>query len=340
MWKAQFKAYAHHKRFLAVLLGTEEAKPENKELTDKEEIRVRKANDAAYASLIMACKSGAFGHVNSARNEDFPNGSARLAWEKLVKVYESNTMSDMVDLMDKWSKCVLEGDSNPDVWFNELAQIRERLKKSKAPISDETMVAHVITKLPEAYRPLVVGLKLSSTSYEVEQIEKEIRDFWNRYVKSEAPSGKGGVALYGEAKFKGNCRKCGKYGHKAADCRSTGNGAIGGNEPRGKGTGGKTRKDIECFKAKCKKKGHFARDCRGGAPKQENGTAVEGMFVGTHYATEQLAHPTSLSFGLQGSNPELDQWSVDLKWSLGLEGTSPPDQWSFGLKAISQIKQW
>ena len=76
VWKAQFKAYAHHKRFLAVLLGTEEAKPENKELTDKEEIRVRKANDAAYASLIMACKSGAFGHVNSARNEDFPNGSA------------------------------------------------------------------------------------------------------------------------------------------------------------------------------------------------------------------------------------------------------------------------
>ena len=59
-----------------LVLGTEKAKPESKELTDKEEIRVRKANDAAYASLIMACKSGAFGHVNSARNEDFTKESA------------------------------------------------------------------------------------------------------------------------------------------------------------------------------------------------------------------------------------------------------------------------
>ncbi len=54
------------------------------------------------------------------------------------------------------------------------------------------MVAHVITKLPaEAYRPLVVGLKLSTTSYGVEHLEKDICDFWNCYVKNEIPSGKG-----------------------------------------------------------------------------------------------------------------------------------------------------
>ena len=156
-----------------------------------------------------------------------------LAWEKLVKVYESNTMSDMVDLMDKWSKCILDGDSNPDVWFNDLAQIRERLTKSKAPISDETAVAHIITKLPESYRPLVVGLKLSSTEYSVEDIQKEVRDFWNRFIKDDQPNSKGGVALYGEqGKFKGNCRKCGKYGHKASDCRGGGSGTNPGARKR------------------------------------------------------------------------------------------------------------
>ena len=95
------------------MLGTEVAKKEDERLTDKEEMRTRKANDAAYASLIMACKGGAFGHVNGSRNADFPNGSAKLAWEKLNQVYESNTMLDMVELMDRWSKCTLEGDSNP-----------------------------------------------------------------------------------------------------------------------------------------------------------------------------------------------------------------------------------
>ena len=84
----------------------------------------------------------------------------------------------------------MDGDSNPDVWFNDLAQIRERLSKSKAPISDETAVEHIITKLPESYRPLVVGLKLSSTEYSVEDIQKEVRDFWNRSSRTISQTAK------------------------------------------------------------------------------------------------------------------------------------------------------
>ena len=173
------------------MLGTEVAKKEDEKLTNKEEMRIRKANNAAYASLIMACKGGAFEHVNGARSAEFPNGSAKLAWEKLNQVYKSNTMLDMVELMDRWSKCSLEGDNNPDVWFNDLAQIKDRLVKTKAPISDKTMVAHIITKLPEQYRPLVVGLQLTTNTYKVKEIQKQVRDYWNRYVKSEGNATEG-----------------------------------------------------------------------------------------------------------------------------------------------------
>jgi hypothetical protein len=129
---------------------------------------------------------------------------------------------------------------------------------------------------------LVVGLQLTTSTYKVEEIQKQVRDYWNRYVKGDGSSMKGGVALYGEAKFKGNCRKCGKYGHKAADCR--GGPGPNGNDGRTQINPGpgKSNKDREC--SKCKKKGHYARECRGGAPKQENRTAVESMFVGIHHA--------------------------------------------------------
>ncbi len=56
IWKAQFKAYAYHKKFLDILLGTEVSE----KLTDKEEICIRKASNTAYASLIIVCKGGAF----------------------------------------------------------------------------------------------------------------------------------------------------------------------------------------------------------------------------------------------------------------------------------------
>ena len=63
--------------------------------------------------------------------------------------------------------------------------------------------------------------------------------------------------------FKGKCNKCGRQGHRARDCRSTGNSNNSGE------------KDIERPKVKCYSCGgfgHIARDC----PKKEE----SGMFVG------------------------------------------------------------
>ena len=49
-------------------------------------------------------------------------------------------------------------------------------------------------------------------------------------------------------KFEGNCRKCGKYGHKAADCRQK------------LGLGRSDQKDRKkCYR--CDRQGHLKRDC-------------------------------------------------------------------------------
>ena len=52
-------------------------------------------------------------------------------------------------------------------------------------------------------------------------------DFYNLFIMSgKGKGGKGG-------QFPGNCHTCGKYGHRAAECRS----GQGGEKGKGKGKG-------------------------------------------------------------------------------------------------------
>jgi hypothetical protein len=65
--------------------------------------------------------------------------------------------------------------------------------------------------------------------------------------------------------FKGRCRKCGKFGHKAADCwfdeenKNKGTGSKGNNTGSNSGSGG-GKFAGECFC--CGKKGHRISECR------------------------------------------------------------------------------
>ena len=76
-------------------------------------------------------------------------------------------------------------------------------------------------------------------------------------------------ALFGGGQFKGRCNSCGKYGHKATDCRSRGNAdqkKVGFGVGNSKITGGhgkpagKGKFMGNCHY--CKKYGHRASNCR------------------------------------------------------------------------------
>jgi len=79
-------------------------------------------------------------------------------------------------------------------------------------------------------------------------------------------------ALAAFKRFKGKCHKCGRIGHKAANCRSGGAGDTRCNDNNDnvrEGNGGRTNRDADhehlrkenhCFY--CKKRGHIAKHCR------------------------------------------------------------------------------
>ena len=116
-------------------------------------------------------------------------------------------------------------------------------------------MAHMINNLPESYKSLVVGrFGLAHNMLTVEEIKTDIRDYYDLYVRDDVKTtnkNKSEQAFYMKGKFKGDCCKCAKYGHKTADCRSKGNSADKKElTPEQK----EKRKMIKCFK--CQRMGH------------------------------------------------------------------------------------
>jgi hypothetical protein len=128
------------------------------------------------------------------------------------------------------------------------------------------MIAHIFAMLPaEHYKTYVTSEKKTVATLSMVEMKKSLKEFWKAYVKPTDE--KSGDVFYGEKteyqktpgkknfnpkkNFKGDCRKCGKQGHKAADCRGETNQGAGGNT--------KSNANITCYK--CQKKGHYAREC-------------------------------------------------------------------------------
>ena len=74
-------------------------------------------------------------------------------------------------------------------------------------------------------------------------------------------------AMVAMTKFKGKCHRCGVYGHKGADCRSSGADGSGNGGNGDSGGGGKGR--IICHY--CKKPGHKVSECRKKKRDQQQG---------------------------------------------------------------------
>ena len=142
-------------------------------------------------------------------------------------------------------------------------------------------------------------------------LKKSIAAHWKLFIKEDEKEEK--EVFYGEDKkkggykgkpkkrFKGDCRNCGKQGHKSADCRSKPSG-----EAPGKGGGDKEKnKNVTCYN--CQEKGHYAREC----PKKKKNEEF-GLFCGM-IAQEEKEDEDSAQENL-GENEDLAQGSDGEEW--------------------------
>jgi hypothetical protein len=167
--------------------------------------------------LIIECQSGIFGYINGARSAEFPNGNAKEAWDKLAStMYESSNMANVITFLSgQWTKCTINEDENPNIWFVELDRIQERLSSTSSAISDGAYVAHVVKNLSEVYKSLVAGkFGLSNSQSKISRGKSMNTTIFMYVTKSRQirMASRPSFRIFSKSKFKGDCRKCGKYG--------------------------------------------------------------------------------------------------------------------------------
>ena len=94
------------------------------------------------------------------------------------------------------------------------------------------MILHILEGLPKEYDALITvasnDLDNSTNPMTLDRLRKMIRSHYQRLQKSKEHNKKE-EALVTYQPFKGRCRNCGKFGHKAVDCRSKNNNNANNN---------------------------------------------------------------------------------------------------------------
>lgn len=153
---------------------------------ENKQIKAFDMNKKAHAYLTICCTGTPLNIVKGAVTEDLPNGDALLAMERLKDKYEPKGVLAQVELTSKFSKCLLEGYSDPDDWFMALAELRRRMKDLKIPVSKEQYMSHILANLTQDYRslfPVVAKTMEKDPDYDVEEMHNDIRGYYMKEIE-------------------------------------------------------------------------------------------------------------------------------------------------------------
>ena len=257
-WSRKFLAIAHRRGFKEYLDGT-------KTITSTSSADEIQKNTQAYNEMLLAMSDDvSFGLVDESTTTLCPDGDAKLAWTKLQSKFESQTSASRVKLMNQFTNNKLRKLSqDPDVWISELELLRTRLQKMGSNIDESYVMIHIMNNLPSAYDNLIDSLEdklgASTDALTLESLREKLSEKYEkikmrkRFKTEESDSDDDEKALFAGGKFKGRCHYCGKFGHKASECRK-----------KKMDNGQETQNRGKRFTGKCNfcgKIGHREKDC-------------------------------------------------------------------------------
>ena len=264
VWKGKVLAFAMYKGFISALTDEKPLINEDefyaKGMSQLEKRRYE-ANQQAYAFLALSCEGIAYGYVENCKSSRAPQGDAQQAWKNLLDRFEPTDLeTEYATLEEGFNSCELT-DEGPDKWFQELEYWNQRLGRVKMEFkrNEIQLKTYIVSKLPDDYAMIKVKVSGELESMSISKLKKIIINFHNSKIRKRGEI----VALNTEGTkdtrkegFRGKCFKCGKKGHRAANCKAT---------------------SLKC--EHCGKTGHLSNKCWY-KKSSEHDEDHQGLFVG------------------------------------------------------------
>ena len=152
-------------------------------------------------------------------------------WDQLEKMFQPRGLYREVALLDELVSIRYSDCEDMETYLSRKIDAAQRLRAIDGGIPDRLLAGLIMIKLPEEFSPLIQSMSAytgeMSTEYVKERLLAEASR-QNFQQKEKALAGKfsnkknhhGGGSPEKKERFRGTCRKCNKYGHKAADCRT------------------------------------------------------------------------------------------------------------------------
>jgi hypothetical protein len=205
------------------------------EVTDLDE-QIR--NHKAYSRIAMAMGMDdvvSSQIVKRAVSKVYPDGDAAVAWLALAERYAPKMAVDKQVLFEELQASKLDDVAkDPQVWIMELQQIQSKLGEMHEFVSDGLLMCYILGNLPVEYENVADNLANDSKKT-VSSVTVSLKDKYERLKKSGKIGTNSETVLISHKKFSGDCRYCGKKGHKAADCykkKDDDKHKIGGNKEK------------------------------------------------------------------------------------------------------------
>ena len=168
-------ALADAKGYYNLLEGEEESPSDNETIVaSARKIKLQQLNKLGYSKLmaLMSHAKVALMLVRKSRTAGLPNGSLREAWKNLQARYEPMDVKTSEDVIEKYNKCRLENNQDPEKWITLKDKIRLHLQIDfgKKDYEDNNFKAAVVHSSPEPYHAEKILLKEKYNTMNIQDI--------------------------------------------------------------------------------------------------------------------------------------------------------------------------